>query len=469
MVKIVKIILYFQLVLISLSSYANRHEHFLSWPTVSSIETAYLNTFGTSLGDLDISILALGDVQNNNPLSRGPQIYHYFYETLNEDEQVRIRKRLNIPADISDKDLPLTFGSKLDGKSLDEVIELTRSETDTRPTSELRKKFFKLLNDSPANAKSYAKVEQMRINLFQYLKKNNPKFKSFLLDTYKRSIDKIPLDSRKFIGFSVSGGFFDSDLQELKNLFSANGTDAHFYLSVARGKLKKPNSAQLTYLEKLNRSLNEGWGNGIDLTGSLYEKNEVYAPDHQTNLSKNLRLITSVLSNSNSPNSVLRFHAFEAANQGTFYDEIFELIKEKAEGEAKFKKSPFVFSIGHIAGLNDENIEKLEKIKALADKNKVPLNIVFDANYSSNEKLQGASPQKIASTIKKLQEAGFEVGLGSDGTGILGRKSSVPWQANYLFDGGVDENSIDKLLEASDRAPVCDMNQYKKIIMESLK
>lgn len=431
---------------------------------MSSIENAYLNNFGTSLGDLEISILALGDVENTNPNSRGPQIYHFIYEALNEEEQKRIRSRLNIPANIPEKDLPLAFGSKLDGKTLDQVIELTRSQTDSRPTSELRKKFFKLVNDSPVNSKAYAKVEQMRINLFQYLKKNKPQFKTFLLDTFKKSMDKIPLDSRKFIGFSVSGTFFDSDLKELKDLFSTNGTDAHFYLSVARGKLKKPDNTQLAYLEKLRLSLNEGWGNGIDLTGSLYEKNEVFKPDHQENLAKNLRNITSVLSESNTSNTVLRFHAFEAANQGTFYDEIYKLLTEKAEGEGTFKKSPFTFSIGHIAGLDDNNIEKLRQIKEIAQKNKIPLNIIFDANYSSNEKLQGASPQKIALTIQKLLDVGFEVGLGSDGTGILGRRSSVPWQANYLFDGGVSEDAIDKLLDASDRAPRCDINNFKATI-----
>lgn len=447
--------------------YGNRHEHYTSWLTASSITEAYEEIYNQSIGSLNIEELAFADKEVSLPESRNKQIFFHIYPTFTPEEQNRLKNKFNIPSGLTEEEFIQKIGSNLDGKTIDQVMDVVKDPSDTRPIEERRKKLFKLLDDSPIGKKGYSAVERLRINLYLNLKKDPQKYNDFLLKSFEKGIEKIPLENRRFIGFSVPGSFYEENLKDVKKLFESAGSDTHFYLSVPRDKLTKPANSQLPYLSKLEQSIKQGWGDGIDLTGSLNEADKNFSEKQLNNLRTNLESVSKTLSEK--PNTVFRFHAFEAANKGGFYNELFDFMDRMADGSIKTGKNPPIISIGHIASLSDEDILKFQNITKRAYQNDKPFKIVFDANILSNDELQGTERAKIVATIQKLKAAGFEVGVGSDGSGILGKMSAVSTQVDTLIDNGLDRRVAEEIHLDSKRAPVCDINGLKLLIEEAFK
>ena len=456
---------------------ANRHEHFASWPTASSIIEGYEKAYGESIGKLKAKDL-LKVSQVSASVTEEEVIASALKQIFTKEEINSLKHKYNIfDRSLSEKAQNIKLGKAIKDKSLDELIVGMKKgakkgySIDSKKHKQNLKRFFKFDHDGPQGKDAYMTLEKIRIRTFLLLKnkgKSN-KYRRFLLDAFDRSLNKIPIVNREFIGVSVPSEFFDRDLKALKELFKSKGSDVDFYYSYPRAQLTRANNKGVNFDERIaliKQSLNEGWGDGVDITGSINEENTKSGLSGAQRTQMQNRLTTLIQTLDGSEDTVLRFHAFEGRNDGRFYEEMYKMIEKISSGELKMDGKPPVISIGHIAKISDEDIEHLKQIKEQAKANKVPFNIVFDANFMSNERLQGSNPQKIASVVAKLQDAGFEVGLGSDGTGILGKKSSVPWQANALFDNGTSENRIFEITDNSAKAPVCDISYLEKMIGE---
>ena len=178
-----------------------------------------------------------------------------------------------------------------------------------------------------------------------------------------------------------------------------------------------------------------------------------------------MKMLVSTLGSDNK-NTVLRLHAFEATNTGGFYDGIYRMMNDVTAKNSKLKGNPPVISIGHINELTEEDIKKIAKLKAQAQLNGVPFNIVFDLNYQSNIQLQNSNGTKLANTIKLLRKYQLPVAFGSDGTGILGQTSSDTHQAKLIAQHGVSSWTVQQMTEESRKAPICEIPTVSRYITE---
>lgn len=445
----------FILINIVFSTLGNRHEHFQSWPTGSSILEGYQNTHnGQSIGEIEYSSL----VSKKDSVST--------LETLFSPKEIeRLEASFGLSG-INNKELRESeFQSRLQGKSLKQLVKLMDPIPENE--SEQLKRFFRFKDKEDGDKKSYQAIENIRRELFRSEKAKNPNtYKKFLKNVYSNSAQKINPENRKFIGMTVPGELFGPELSIVKETLKEKGSQTHFYESITRSTfIWKKNSDVNTALRGLEQGLAEGWADGIDITGSIKEEDLNVGPEKKRELIKS-RLEQMVKTLDGKENTVLRFHAFEGANKGVLYDEIFNVMEKVATGKMELKGKPPVFSIGHIAKLSPSDVDRFAKIKKLSQQNNIPYEIVFDVNFQSNKKLQNTDPEKLISTIRRLKNAGLSVAFGSDGTGILGNSSSDLMQALALEEKGLSSEHKEELLKESKKAPVCDLHGNQKLIEE---
>lgn len=453
---------------------ANRHEHFTSWPLSSAIIDSYQETYRQPIGNLQVEDLLQLWPANKNQTKE--EIIHLALKTIyTKAELDKLESNLGIPADSHPKEKIHLLGKSLSGKSINFLVSnIFDTDKNSIDHEEAMKRLFKFQKDTPKGDNAYIVKETIRQKLFNKIKKTRSmlgpeedqrKFKQFLIGSFTKTSDRLPKSSSNFIGVSVSPAYFNEDLADLKKALKAKGDNMDFYMSITRNIIvteKERNKSLEKALKKVRNARKQGWGDGVDITGSITEQRKELSNKQIKNTAKAFREIALSLGGSN--DTLLRIHAFEATNQGSFYKELFKFADELASGQIPINGKPPVLSIGHIAALSDLDIERFSEIRDKAKKNGIPFKIVFDANVVSNLEVQGVTRNQILENIKKLDKAGFEVGVGSDGTGILGKESSVKSQISVLRKEGLPFLKAYEIQEVSNKRPVCDINYLDDLI-----
>lgn len=435
---------------------------------------AFEETYGRSIGTMSAHELLM--IQNPTNELTDDQIIYSTLKNLFTEEQIQ-KLEQKVMSNPSPNNEP--FKTRLKTMSLDEITSsiFDTSDFDSTDHKEALKHFFKLKDDGAMNKEAYQAKEKIRLKvLFKASKNPNleannqlrpEKFKNFLVSAFSKTADKIDPSSRQFIGATVGKEFYDTYLKDIKDALDEKGTKIDFYYSISRSQMMDNRGAFSNKfidqtLDLIKRSRKEGWGSGIDITGSISEEEKTLKAKQIKNLREILDKLKLALTGNS--DSVFRIHAFEGTNKGDFYKEIMYFFERMSlEKPENGLKNPII-SIGHVAKLSNEDIAHFISIREEAQKRGIPLKFVFDANLISNKKLQNTEAVQLASRINKLFEAGFEVGLGSDGTGILGKDSAIEAQLNQLLKAGLNYKWYNPLFTASTSKPSCDMDLFKDLV-----
>lgn len=463
------------------SALSNRHEHFTSWPTATNLISAYNETFrneGKKFHDMNVDEIFLTQ-KLNTPLpldatdqqreqrqrSKNVARASSLKSVMSDDEFNKLTRRYAVDPNQKHHLVMEALGEKLKGQNIKQIA----THFNKQPGEDSAKRILKFLDETPKSSQAYMKIETIRRNLFSQLKENSPeKYNKFLENSFNKTIRDIPIENRKFIGFSIPHELYSEELAVLKKSFKNAGTKAHFYLSIPRGQLSvadniEKGSVFASELKSFERSMNLGWGDGIDITGSIKEGDKPLKPIEQERMRERMKDIVKVLS-TKEKDTVLRLHAFEATNKGGFYDEIYGLLDNVTSKKSPKSGKPPVISIGHINELTESDMKKMAKLRDQAGLNNVPFKMVFDVNYQSNVQLQNAEGTKLAATINRLRDYRFPVAFGSDGTGILGQTSSDVNQARLIAQHGVNEWTVNQMTDESRKAPVCEIPKMSGLV-----
>lgn len=448
---------------ISNHSLANRHEHLTSWPLASSVIESYQNVY-----DEPVENITFQEIYAPNS---GAEVDDKFYRTMGERSEELFSKadyekltsefQNDPPAKRHEKLGRKIYNMKL-GDIAGEICQGTCRQ-------DKLKNFFKIRADAPSSRVKYIMIESLRRNLYVHAQnKGSDKYAKFLKESFSRTVEKLPASERSFIGFSVPQEFVTEELRGVEEVLRKNGTKADFYYSLPRSRLERSGGkAKQEFSEKLRdikRLLEQGIIQGVDITGSIFEEedgNKNYKAARRKLIQERLRDLYSTIDSSKG-DGVIRLHAFEGRSRNSFYRELRMFIKDIAHGEIKSTGRTPVISFGHIANIDEKTMKFLVKASKTAEQNGVPLKFAFDFNLDSNRALQNSETQKLIKTALELHRNGFEIGLGSDGTGILGKSSSIAGQAKLLAAQGVPEDTLKEWVQNTKEAPRVSMQQELK-------
>lgn len=321
---------------------------------------------------------------------------------------------------------------KTRGVKLHEVADgLAQAISKVNKTSvtgaEVLKSFFEVspLHKNPANA--YRLLGFLRSNFS--LNETTLYMKG--LEDY---LNQRPLSEYIKTTLTVEPNMYRSQvLSRVKTLFEQKGASVEFFASIPRRRLVDPTFDYPKFYEQVKISVKEGWGHGIDITGSIDEG------VNPTRFDKNFKQhIKELLGFSKEHKITLQSHMFEGSNRGDFYDGFWKAIDECAEQ----KCLPSELRIGHVNTISEKDLDHFSEITK-----KQKIRIIFDANPESNGVAQlEKNYQKMAKTIESIHRRGFEVIVGADGRGILGLSSSFEFEISQLKEAGLSEVSLERVI-----------------------
>ena len=268
------------------SALSNRHEHFTSWPTATNLIRAFNETYTDkeiTFHNLDADELFLSEKlrvplpdsateeqKTQRQRSKNVARASVLRSIMSDEEYSKLLSRYNISSEQKNHIVLEEIGKKLEGQNIKEIA----SHFNKQPGEDSAKRFLKFLDNTPKNSQAYMKIETVRRNLFNNLKVDSKeKYKEFLSKSFTKTIEDIPIENRKFIGFSIPHELYDEDLKILRKAFKKAGSTTHFYLSIPRTHLTADNVDFPGQLKRIKDSIDNGWGDGVDITGSIKEGN----------------------------------------------------------------------------------------------------------------------------------------------------------------------------------------------------
>ncbi len=364
---------------------SNQHEHFYSYFLTDAFFEAYRKVFGKPIGGLTI-----GEVSSRNGVSHSPEMIEKIFgkEAL---AYLALKPAANPTLDELSTSLAAFFHAD---------------------AGAIQRQFFEFGPQNRRDTDTYMENEHVRrrilVGLFE---KDRVKYQELLTALAESTMKRTELVNRKVVAFSVPFELFDrSSLESLAGTFAAQGSATEFSLSYPRYRFDEPGKDFDEKLALLARSLKEGWAHGVDITGSIEEEaaapNAKLAALYESRMMRVARIVGEA-------NGVFKVHAFEATDKGPFYDALWKVL----DGISKLPEAhrPRRVVMGHIGSLSHDDINRLT-----AFNEKAGLPIAFDANLLSNELVQGMKLESLAALLRHLHKAGFEIGLGGDGQGIIG-------------------------------------------------
>lgn len=371
---------------------SNQHEHFYEYFTTDAFFAAYEEVLGVPVADIPFraasfrsgathSVETLNGIFGESPVA-------VFLQGANG---------ANAEAWLSTR----TIGQI--AKGIGEVLGV--------PRAVVLPQLFELGPQVQANKLvAFLEVEHVRrgimVGLFQ---KDPASYTRFLIAMSERTLAKIPAADRQIIAFSVPWELFDRDsLVALRAAMEKAGTKPEYYLSYPRYVFTESEEGFRKKLGALDQALADGWAQGFDMTGSIYESNQPGNPEQTALILQRARDVARVVGKHH---GVFKLHSFEAANEGPFYDAFWKLFEEMAQWPAH--ERPTCIAIGHLGALSPADNERFASLQQRG------LNFSFDATFDSDEILHGYAEGALVQTVFGLYRAGLDVGAGGDGQGIL--------------------------------------------------
>lgn len=294
------------------------------------------------------------------------------------------------------------------------------------------KQGLKLLLEFPTAAdgspigdrKLYIAIERTRREIFKVVKPD------VMADIFGRFFASESKTNGGVLHVTASDNYFrgqmGSGLKRVIGEARKNGIEMKIFASIGRQTIFDSKDSlwesRLRDMEVL-LSKNDSGIRGIDLTGSMLENTGGHVPPGVTVGQTEARL-RQLFDLAVKKNVELRLHAFEASNQGLFYEALNNVL-------ATYDR-PIRLRIGHIAAMHPSDVARLGAFRRRLQQKFPTADVIADVNWKSNRILQGTPRERLRRNIIALQNEGIPTVSGADGRGIIGPESTYTHQQTEL-------------------------------------
>lgn len=270
----------------------------------------------------------------------------------------------------------------------------------------------------------YLAMETLRTSILWTMQEFDATYyDSFLEALFGAYMARVPLAERELIAATVPPQLANEHLKVIRRVGLANGTLFAFYYSVPRSYLLDDDSGSFDSAADAVKMGVKDVISGVDISGSINEDDGVADNTVRDRVAQRLLALTTDLDRIRPGRWLLRVHAFEKANTGSFYDGLLKYLTDLTSSPLK---GPAAISIGHMAtfcrgGANGRSADVVTALDALrAAKGTY---VYFEGSPESERSLQNVAPTTLLAKIRALYLAHVPVVLGSDEQGILGAAS----------------------------------------------
>jgi len=258
------------------------------------------------------------------------------------------------------------------------------------------------IDDIQLRRATYKYIETLRKNILLAL---SPEVVERIFERY---FNEEPLCNREVISATMTRRFFEPSQRDkhtrLYSLAKRYGTELYYNVALQRKVLLKDG---VVVTENSQRLLEKNAIKAIDVVGSIGEGNgatNVKPLYSQGDIEQRLRDLFEYASEHSTS---LVLHAFEAGNEGVFYDALRHVITSYTK--------PLKLEFGHVAYITEDWADIIISNPYITP--------CFHANIQSNRVLCDVSLVDLHKKVKALQNKEVPVFLGSDGRGILAGSS----------------------------------------------